>query len=140
MWFSQNHKEHWYARFLGLKKTHQWINFLAKPRSPILEEFLDFLPQVIIFWKIGLISFWHLRPFNFRVRISDSRFADQLCLFANHLKQFFVKFANQNFPSVRISAFRETTKFLFAPQACHIFTYLKLQTNTPKSSQTFLSY
>ena len=40
--------------------------------------------------------------------VSESRFADRLCLFVDHFKQFFVKFANQNFPSVRIFVFRET--------------------------------
>ena len=33
--------------------------------------------------------------------------------FADHFKQFFVKLVNQNFHSVRIFAFRETSKFLF---------------------------
>ena len=44
-----------------------------------------------------------------RVRISDSRFTEQFCLLVDHLKQFFVKFANQNFPSVRIFVFGENT-------------------------------
>ena len=37
--------------------------------------------------------------------------------------------------SVRIFIFRETTKFLFTLQTCHISAYLKLYTNTPKSRQ-----
>ena len=40
---------------------------------------------------------------------------DQLCLLTDHM--IFVKFVNQNFPSVRIFVFRETIKFLFILQA-----------------------
>ena len=39
------------------------------------------------------------------------------------LSNFFVKFANQNFPSVKIFVFGETTKFLFTLQARHISAY-----------------
>ena len=39
-----------------------------------------------------------------------------LCLFAYQLKEFFVKFANQNFPPVSIFAYRETTNFLLTVQ------------------------
>ena len=46
--------------------------------------------------------------------------------FRESLLAFFVKFANQNFPSVRISVFRETTEFLFTPQARQ-FVYILLQ-------------
>ena len=53
-------------------------------------------------------------------------FADRFCLFANHFKQFFVKFANQNFPSARIFVSSETTKFLFTLQAQR-FAYIVLQ-------------
>ena len=49
--------------------------------------------------------------------ICESRFVDWLCLFVDHFKTFFVKFVNQNFPSVRIFVFRETTKFPFRFQA-----------------------
>ena len=38
----------------------------------------------------------------------------------------FVKFANQNSPFVTTFVFRETTKFVFALEARHIFAYLKL--------------
>ena len=48
---------------------------------------------------------------------------DQLCLFVDHCNQFLVKFADQNFPSVRIFVFRETTKFFFTLQAQQ-FTYI----------------
>ena len=49
--------------------------------------------------------------------ISRFKFADWLCLFADHFKQFFVKFTNQNFHSIKTFVFRETTKFLFILQA-----------------------
>ena len=63
---------------------------------------------------------------GFELAIHESRFADQLYLFADHFKYFFVKFVDQRFPSVRIFVFGETTKFLFALQVCHISAYLKL--------------
>ena len=44
----------------------------------------------------------------------------------DHLKYFFVKFVNQNFQSVRITVFRETTKFLFTLEAQQ-FAYILLQ-------------
>ena len=37
---------------------------------------------------------------RFESAICESRFADRLYLFADHYKQFFMKFASQNFPSV----------------------------------------
>ena len=53
-------------------------------------------------------------------------FADRFCLFADHLKQFFVKSANQDFPSVRLFVSIETTRFLFTLQAQQ-FVYIALQ-------------
>ena len=50
-----------------------------------------------------------------RVRISDLRIAiyGSNLSFRGSLQAVFVKFANQNFASVGIFVFRETTKFLF---------------------------
>ena len=56
----------------------------------------------------------------------ELRFADRLCLFPDHCKQSFVKFANQNFSSVCIFVFQETTKFLFTLQARQ-FDYILLE-------------
>ena len=53
-----------------------------------------------------------------------SLFADRLCFFAYHSKQFFVKFASQNSPSVRIFVIKKMTKFLFTFQTDHISVYL----------------
>ena len=50
---------------------------------------------------------------RFKLAIRKSQFVDRLCLLPDYFKEFFVKFANQNFPSVKIFVFRETTKFLF---------------------------
>ena len=58
--------------------------------------------------------------------IHRSQFTNQLCVSTDHFKQFFVKFANKNFPSVRIFVFRETTEFLFTLQAQQ-FAYILLQ-------------
>ena len=63
---------------------------------------------------------------GFELAIHESRFADQVCLFMDHFKHFFVKFASQNFHSAKIFAFRETTKFLFTFQARQ-FVYILLQ-------------
>ena len=49
-----------------------------------------------------------------------------LCHSADHFKQFFVEFMNQNFTSVRIFVFQETTKFLFSLTVCHIPAQMKL--------------
>ena len=43
-----------------------------------------------------------------------------------HFKYFFVTFTNQNFPSIKIFAFRESTKFLLTCQARQ-FAYILLQ-------------
>ena len=63
---------------------------------------------------------------GFELANLKSRFMDRLYFFADHFKPIFVKFANQNFRSVRIFVFRETTKFQFTLQACQISVYLKL--------------
>ena len=63
---------------------------------------------------------------RFKLAIRESQFADRIYLFADRFKHFFVKFTNQHFPSARIFVMRETTKFLFTLQACHISWYLKL--------------
>ena len=47
-------------------------------------------------------------------------------LLTDHFKQFFVKFADQNFLSVRIFVLKETKKFLFTLQALH-FAFILLQ-------------
>ena len=39
---------------------------------------------------------------GFELAICESRFVNQLCLFADHFKQCFMKVANQNFPSLKI--------------------------------------
>ena len=58
--------------------------------------------------------------------IYELQFVDQLCLSVDHFKKCFVKFANQNFPSVRIFVFQEKMKFLFTLQA-EQFAYILLQ-------------
>ena len=63
---------------------------------------------------------------NHELAIYEMHFADQFCLFADHFKQFFVKFAKQDFLSVIIFGFRETIKFLFTLQSQQ-FTYILLQ-------------
>ena len=63
---------------------------------------------------------------RFELMIRELQFVDRLCLVTYYFKQFFVKIANQNFPSVRIFFFRETMKFLFTLPACHLSAYLKL--------------
>lgn len=50
---------------------------------------------------------------GFKIVICELRFVVQLCLFADHFEQVFVKFLNQNFPSVRTFFFNEMKKFLF---------------------------
>ena len=52
--------------------------------------------------------------------------SNRLCLLEDHSKHFFVKLANQNFPSVTIFVLRETTKFLFPPQARQL-AYILIQ-------------
>ena len=52
---------------------------------------------------------------------------DFFCLIADHVKYFFVIFANLDFLSARIFVFRETMKFLFTLQAQQFAYYL-----TPK--------
>ena len=37
---------------------------------------------------------------RFKLAIRKSQFVDRLCLLPDYFKEFFVKFANQNFPSV----------------------------------------
>ena len=54
---------------------------------------------------------------RFALAIHKSWFPNRLYLFADPLKQFFVKTRNQNFPFVRKFVFRETIKFLFTLQA-----------------------
>ena len=82
------------------------------------------------FWGgfLSKISFWvsHTLHENGPVVVRRLRFADRLCLFADHFKQFFVKFAKQNFPSIRIFLFRETTKFVFTLQTQQ-FSYILLE-------------
>lgn len=63
---------------------------------------------------------------GFKIVICELRFVVQLCLFADHFEQIFVKFLNQNFPSVRTFFFNETKKFLFTLQTCLISMYSKL--------------
>ena len=63
---------------------------------------------------------------GFELAIRESQFANRLCLFADHFKQFFMEFANQNLPSIGTFVFRETTKFLITPQARQ-FAYILLQ-------------
>ena len=63
---------------------------------------------------------------GFELAIRESQFANRLCLFADHFKQFFMKFANQNLPSIGTFVFKETTKFLITLQARQ-FTYFLLQ-------------
>ena len=48
---------------------------------------------------------------GFELTIRESRIADRLPLFEYHFKKFFVKSANQNFHSVTVFVFKETTKF-----------------------------
>lgn len=57
--------------------------------------------------------------FDLAFETNKSQLTDRLRLFADHFKQFFVKFANQNIHSFpyRIFAFRETRNFLFTLQA-----------------------
>ena len=81
---------------------------------------------------IPLIYFYYA-PFNYitdktcfsksssrsELVIHRSWFSNQLCLFADNLKHFFVKISDQNFHSVRTFVFSKTTKFLFTRQfAC----------------------
>ena len=63
---------------------------------------------------------------GFELAIFESHFTYRLCLFANHFKQVFVKFANKNFPLVKIFICKETSKFLFTLQICQVSGYLKL--------------
>ena len=63
---------------------------------------------------------------GFKLAICQLRFENQLCLFPDNCKQFVVKFANQNFPFVRIFVFRETAKFLFTLQMRQL-AYILLQ-------------
>ena len=59
-------------------------------------------------------------------------------LYKSHGKLWlFMKFTNQSFPSVYIFAFRKTTKLLLTLESHHIFAYLKLEANKPKSRQSF---
>ena len=51
MRFLQNHKGHYYAPFLGLKKHINGLNFWQKPKNPILEEFWGFFPKMKVFLK-----------------------------------------------------------------------------------------
>ena len=48
-----------------------------------------------------------------------------------------MKLANQSFPSVYIFVFRKTKKLLLTLESHHIFAYLKLEANKPKSRQSF---
>ena len=68
---------------------------------------------------------------GFELAISKSWFADWICLFGDHFKQFLWNL-QINSPSVGIFAFRETTKFLFTLQAPQIAYYL-----TPKSVKLY---
>ena len=63
---------------------------------------------------------------EFELVIWKSQFTDPRFLFATHFKQFFVKFVNQNFPSVIIFSFRETKKSLFTLLAQQ-FAYVLLR-------------
>ena len=57
--------------------------------------------------------------------ICKLQFVDQLCLFVDQFKQFSVKFANQNLPSVRILSL-EKRQFLFILQTQQL-SYILLQ-------------
>ena len=63
---------------------------------------------------------------EFELVIWKSQFTDPRFLFAPQFKQFFVKFVNQNFPSVIIFSFRETKKSLFTLLAQQ-FAYVLLR-------------
>ena len=66
MWFLQNHKEHWYVPFLGRKKTHQCIKFLAKTQKPCFWGIFGLFTQNENFSeKLGSLSFWPLWCWKF---------------------------------------------------------------------------
>ena len=62
----------------------------------------------------------------FKVRISNPQIVILQSTLQDHLKQFFVKISDQNFPFVRTFVFRETIRFLFTLQAWK-FVYILLQ-------------
>ena len=62
MEFLQYHKEHCYALFLALKRTYQWIKYLAKAKKNLfLRNFWAFLSQNENFWNF----FWKIRLCQF---------------------------------------------------------------------------
>ena len=117
---------------LSLKKGH-W-NFKQQNES-IFKGILNFLSKgtYVLFttengqnqtagniFNYHQYSSWYLKvissPMKVRLNLvicTSLQFVDWLCLFADHIKYFFVNFANQNFLSIRIFVFRETKKFLF---------------------------
>ena len=94
------------ALFLKAKSsfefTHFCFRFINRFTWPVVTEFIK------ISYTIST---------SFKLAIHKSQFMDQLCLFADHFKQVFVKFPNQNFHSVRTFVSRETKKFLLILQA-----------------------
>ena len=101
-----------------------WCN----PEKKILKPFnvgerADLIKLVFCNWggncgplcKSGFEDIAPVIPFSvaysgFKLAIHEPGFADRLCFLADSFKQFFVKFANQNFLSVRIFDLRENQK------------------------------
>ena len=107
------------------RKIFQKTNISYSLYAPVCVRMRE--SEMFVFRKIWRALF-SCNASGFKLAIRELRFADQPYHFADHFKLFFVKYANQNFPSVGIFVFRETTKFLYTLQACHTSAYLKLLT------------
>ena len=87
-----------YTFFLKYLLSELWNQLCLKELRQI-----DWLKMIDpIGWRNFLLT-------GFELAICKSQFTDPLCLFMDHFKQFFVKFAYQNFPSIRIFVFEKTT-------------------------------
>ena len=51
MCFLEDHEEIFYGQFLGKKKKHEWINFLANVKNPVFGKILGIFPKTRIFEK-----------------------------------------------------------------------------------------